>query len=65
MFSWFKSRNPKDYTVDTPTWQSGPAGATGTQGTQGAAGANGLTQTEVLELMKRHMKPTAFKPVVK
>lgn len=60
MFSWFKRK-----TIVGQPGLNGPAGATGTQGTQGATGPNGLTQTEVLELMKRHIKPTAFKPVVK
>ncbi len=60
MFSWFKRK-----TIVGEAGAPGPAGTTGTQGTQGAVGPNGLTQTEVLELMKRHIKPTAFKPVVK
>jgi hypothetical protein len=60
MFSWFKGK-----TVVGEAGAPGPAGAIGTQGTQGPAGPSGLKEEELVELMKKYLKPTTFKSVVK
>jgi len=61
-FNWFKTRDPKYYTIEA-TWHETTEipGPTGPAGVQGPPGVPGLTEEQIVELMEKYLKPESFK----